>query len=225
MGFSNFEEARKELAPDLKALSERRGETMKTYFAAALAGLGLGGTLVGHALYARSFGVPLNGAELGGGAVFALFGLAMAYGGVHEAIVFSGVHAVVALVPQSPKVGQEVRVEWIITGKSSKLATLRIELVGDETVVTDLEERGWQPHGSRIPNKVTVETFATLPVVELQAPIRPRGSVKFTVPADARPSSVSANGGQVVDWGIHVVGQRTNRLRFEDDYPVTIRPA
>jgi hypothetical protein len=191
-------------------------DNVKPLLAAAVVALAIGAILVSHAFYALRFGQPLNKPEVGGGAMFAGFGLLLAFV-VYKEVTFvpeTGVSA--RVVPSSIRAGDETRVLWNIAGDVNQLRSLRIQLQGEETIITRRE--GAEP-------KVAYSVFPAVPVLDAQGPFKPKGVVHLTVPADTRPSMTSPDGNHIVDWSIHVVGERTNGGTFEEDYPVTIRPA
>lgn len=222
MNFSSFEDARSKLGRSVKPLSEQRGQTMRILFFSGCVGIAFGGILISHVVYAWRVGAGVNTAELGGGIAFALFGLGLFLSGIYEAIIASAPRAEVHVTPRSPRLGQEMRFDWSITGRVSKLRRLRIELQGAETIDKDVKQSLHRPSWRDVAKS---DVFATIPIVDEQAPLKTKGSARVRMPSDARPSSVSPEGNRVVDWGIHIVGERTSGLTFEDDYPVTIRPA
>jgi hypothetical protein len=198
----------------VRITNSKTGEDVTVYFLAGLVALALGSILIAHAVYATRWGHAFNKAEFGGGLIFALFGFGMAFLGYKEKTFVPETTVSVRITPSSPRVGEEARLTWSIIGDATKLRHLRIELQGEESIIRDYKGTD---------RSVDSTTFATLPLVDEQAPLEPKGMVKFTVPADGKATWMSRDKNPMVDWYVHIEGEREEDT-FEDDVPVTILP-
>ncbi len=111
------------------------------------------------------------------------------------------------------RLGDELRLDWLFTGKASRIRNLRILLEGREEATY---QRGTDTHTDR-------EVFATHSLVDTGNDWEiPRGTAGVVIPADTMHSFAATN--NKIVWEIKVEGEIDRWPDVGQNFPITIRP-
>lgn len=114
---------------------------------------------------------------------------------------------------QAIPLGEVLRLEWLVEGRASKLARLRITLEGREEATY---RRGTDTYTDR-------NVFARLALLDTADHAHMASGVEnFTVPAGSMHTFEGRN--NKVLWRLHVAGEIPRWPDLDDEYPVTILP-
>ncbi len=144
---------------------------------------------------------------------FVLIGLAsFAFVG-HYTLALANPRPRITLQGGEPCLGDELRIDWIFTGRSSRLTHLRIFLEGRE-------EATYQRGTDTVIEK---EVFATVTLVDTTNDWEiPRGSAAVSIPDDTM-HTFSGPSNKVV-WELKVAGEIPRWPDVDQNFPVTIHP-
>ncbi len=144
---------------------------------------------------------------------FVLVGLASFVFVGHFTLALANPRPRVTLLTGEPCLGDELRIEWIFTGRSSRLTHLRIFLEGREEATY---RRGTDTVTER-------EVFATLPLVDTANDWEiPRGSAAVSIPDDTMHTFTGPS--NKVVWELKVAGEIPRWPDVDQNFPVTIHP-
>jgi len=111
------------------------------------------------------------------------------------------------------RLGEELRLGWLFTGRASRIRHLRIVLEGREEATY---QRGTDTHTDR-------EVFATHILIDTGSDWEiPRGTATVVIPADTMHSFTAAN--NKIVWEIKVESEIDRWPDVAQNFPITIRP-
>jgi hypothetical protein len=117
------------------------------------------------------------------------------------------------LTPGSPRLGDDLRLEWRFTGRAGRLSGIHILLQGRE-------EATYQRGTDTITEH---EVFATIDLANTQNDWEiPQGAVDLTIPSDTM-HSFDADRNKII-WEIKVEGEIVRWPDIDQNFPITIRP-
>jgi hypothetical protein len=117
------------------------------------------------------------------------------------------------LTPGSPRLGDDLRLEWRFTGRAGRLSGIHILLEGRE-------EATYQRGTDTITEH---EVFATIDLANTQNDWEiPQGAVDLTIPSDTM-HSFDADRNKII-WEIKVEGEIVRWPDIDQNFPITIRP-
>jgi hypothetical protein len=144
---------------------------------------------------------------------FVLVGLALLGGVVYTALALANPRPCLTLTPGCPRLGAELRVEWRLSGRVSRIHHLRIVLRGRE-------EATYQRGTDTVTDK---KTFAVYDLVDTSNDWEiGRGVASVTVPEDTM-HSFEATHNKIV-WTLAVKGEIQRWPDVDDAFPITILP-
>jgi len=144
---------------------------------------------------------------------FVLVGLASFVFVGHYTLALANPRPRVTLQGGEPCLGDELRIDWMFIGRSSRLTHLRIFLEGREEATY---RRGTDTVTER-------EIFATIPLVDTANNWEiPRGSAAVSIPDDTM-HTFSGSNNRVV-WEIKVTGAIPRWPGVDQNFPVTLHP-
>ncbi len=117
------------------------------------------------------------------------------------------------LTPGRPTLGNELRIEWVFTGRAGRLGHLRIFLEGREEATY---QRGTDTVTDR-------EVFATHGLIDTGNDWEiPKGAAEIVIPSDTM-HSFAADSNKII-WEIKVEGEIAHWPDISQNFPIEIRP-
>ncbi len=144
---------------------------------------------------------------------FVLIGLASFVFVGHFTLALANPRPRITLPGGEPCLGDDLRIDWRFTGRSSRLAHLRIFLEGRE-------EATYRRGTDTVTEK---EVFATMTLVDTANDWEiPRGAAAVSLPDDTMHSFAGAN--NKVVWELKVAGEIPRWPDVDQNFPITIHP-
>ena len=144
---------------------------------------------------------------------FVLVGIASFFFVGHFALALANPRPRITLQQGEPCLGDELRVDWHFTGRSSRLTHLEIFLEGREEATY---QRGTDTVTDR-------EVFATHAMVETGNDWEiPRGTATLAIPDDTMHSFAAGN--NKIIWEIKVKGEIPRWPDVDQNFPITLHP-
>lgn len=144
---------------------------------------------------------------------FVLVGLASFGFVVYFTLALANPRPRVTLLGGEPCLGDELRVEWMFTGRSSRLTHLRIFLEGREEATY---RRGTDTVTER-------EVFATITLTETANDWEiPRGTAAASIPDDTM-HTLTGSSNKII-WEIKVAGEIRRWPDVDQNFPITLHP-
>jgi hypothetical protein len=119
----------------------------------------------------------------------------------------------ITLQQGEPCLGDDLRIDWFFTGRSSRLTHLRIFLEGRE-------EASYRRGTDTVTER---EVFATITLVDTANQWEiPRGSAAVIIPDDTMHTLTAAN--NKVVWELKVAGEISRWPDVDQNFPITLHP-
>ena len=144
---------------------------------------------------------------------FVLVGLVMIGAVGYLALALANPRPRLTLEKTTVRLGDELRLTWLFTGRASRIRTLRILLEGREEATY---QRGTDTHTDQ-------EVFATHTLIDTGSDWEiPRGTATVVIPGDTM-HSFAADNNKIV-WELKVAGEIDRWPDVGQNFPITIRP-
>jgi len=144
---------------------------------------------------------------------FMLVGIGLVGLAIYQALQLSNPRPNVTVNKSVVALGDELRVDWSVTGRLAKLTRFSITLEGrEEATYTRGTDR-----------TTDTSVFATITLANQSPPnIAAAGSAKVTIPADSM-HSFDATHNKIV-WVVRVRGEVRNWPDSDDEFPLAVAP-
>jgi len=144
---------------------------------------------------------------------FVLVGLGLVAGIFYFALALANPRPKLVLLPARPRLGDDLRIEWRFTGRSSRINHLTIVIEGQEEATY---QRGTDTH-------TDTEVFATFGLVDTVNDWEIcKGVAEVSLPEDTM-HSFAATHNKIV-WSIKVDGEIHRWPDVDDDFPIEVLP-
>ncbi len=144
---------------------------------------------------------------------FVLVGLGLAVGIFYFALALANPRPNLVLLPAQPRLGDDLRVEWRFTGRSSRINHLTIVIEGKEEATY---QRGTDTH-------TDTEVFATLGLIDTVNYWEiGKGVAEVFLPEDTMHSFAALH--NKIVWSIKVEGEIHRWPDVDDEFPIAVLP-
>ena len=144
---------------------------------------------------------------------FVLVGLGVVGGIFYFALALANPRPKLVLLPAMPRLGDDLRIEWRFTGRSSRIHHLTVVIEGQEEATY---QRGTDTH-------TDTEVFATLGLVDTVNDWEiGKGVSEVSLPEDTMHSFAALH--NKIVWSIKVEGEIHRWPDVDDEFPISVRP-